>query len=138
LVLSNALRVGCGTEKEMTMKWILVIFWLIGSFHVRAVSMENEVFALEAGEIRFKLGQITASDQVIIRVKSSQAIQSLTSNTQVGLSQLVQLNRSVQIMLGQGWQLTGQVHTILFDRGFAIIAAQSLLLVNRPLLAAKI
>jgi len=120
------------------MKWILVIFWLIGSFHVRAVSMENEVFALEAGEIRFKLGQITASDQVIIRVKSSQAIQSLTSNTQVGLSQLVQLNRSVQIMLGQGWQLTGQVHTILFDRGFAIIAAQSLLLVNRPLLAAKI
>jgi|GEM_PF-3258778 len=112
------------------MKWIVLLGCLLISVESAAVSMENTVFALQASQIRLKIGKITATDHVILRIKPSRAVQLLTAKTQAGLSTPIQINRVMKIKLAKGWLLQGQIQTILLEHGCAVIAARALYLTN--------
>jgi hypothetical protein len=108
------------------MKWIITIFLFAITSQVRAVAIDNEIFSLEANEIRFKLGEITATNQVVVRIKSHQVLRLLYSDTKSERAEPISVNRPVSIPLDQGWMLQGQVHTISIEGAVAIIAAQKL------------
>lgn len=115
------------------MKWMILICLLALNPPANAASMENKVFSLEAGEIRFKQGQITAKRRVIIRIKSPQVIQLLASKNNVALSDLARADRSIQITLSDGWVLQGRIKAIFVDDGSAVLEADELVLQSRPL-----
>ncbi|NRA53658.1 MAG: hypothetical protein HRU23_05895 [Gammaproteobacteria bacterium] len=112
------------------MKWIVLLGCLLTSIEIAAVSMENNVFALQASQIRLKIGKITAIDQVTLRIKPSRAVQLLTPKAQAGLSTPIQINSPIKIKLAQGWLLQGQIQTILLEHGCAILEARALTLTN--------
>jgi len=120
------------------MKWMTLICLLALSTQANAVSMENKVFALEADEIRFRLGEVTAKRQVIIRIKSPQDIQFLASKTNVALSSLASADRSIEISLAGGWVLQGRIKAIFVDGGSAILEADEIFLQSRQLLVNEI
>ncbi|NRA84950.1 MAG: hypothetical protein HRU22_14625 [Gammaproteobacteria bacterium] len=120
------------------MKWILLFCSLILTSQVNAVSMENNIFALSAGEIRYKLGQVTAKNQVTIRIKSPQVIDFLASKTNVALSNLSRADRVIEISLSEGWILQGRINSISVADGSAILEADELFLEQQQLLTTKI
>jgi len=100
-----------------------------------AVSMENKVFAIDAEEIHFMPGKITAKRQVILRIKSLEAVRELANRNNVSLSQLTQDNHSIHISLADGWELKGRVLAVAVDGETAIIEADELLLQSNQLVA---
>jgi|GEM_PF-3308202 len=115
-------------------KFLLFIL-LIFTAGVNAVSMENQVFAIDAEEIHFKPGEITAKRQVILRIKSLETVAELASRNNISLSQLTQNNHSIHIALAGGWQLKGRVLAIAVDGETAVIEANELLLQSNQLVA---
>lgn len=117
------------------MKWIIYILLFSLSASVQAVSMENETFALQADEIRFKLGQVTAKRQVTIRLKSPLVIQ-LLMNT-VNRERLNNENtpRMVEIDLSGGWKLQGRIHSMVIEEGVVKLESDELSLRSSKLLA---
>ena len=120
------------------MKWMILICLLALTTQANAVSMENKVFSLEADEIRFKLGEVTAKRQVILRIKSPQVIQVLASKTNIALSDLANADRTIEITLADGWVLQGRINAIFVDDGSAVLEADELFLQSRPLLVNEI
>lgn len=119
------------------MKWIILICLLVLHAQASAVSMENKVFTLEADEIRFKLGAITAKRQVTIRIKAPQVIELLASKTNVALSDLASTDRAIEMVLSEGWVLQGRINAIFVDGGSAVLEADELFLQSRQLFASE-
>lgn len=116
----------------------LLITLLMFTASVNAVSMENNTFAIDAEEIHFKPGEITAKRHVILRIKSLETVTELASRNNIALSQLAANNHSIHISLADGWQLKGRVLAIAVDGETAIIEANELLLHSNQLVAHKL
>ena len=116
------------------MKWIIYILFLALSFQVNAVSMENELFSLQADEIRFKLGELTAKRQVTIRLKSPLMIKLLMDSIKTNQSTSPQNYRMMEIDLSNGWILQGRINSIVVEKGVAVLEADELFLQSRQLL----
>jgi len=113
-------------------KFLLIVL-LVFTAGVNAVSMENKIFAIDAEEIHFKPGEITAKRQVVLRIKSLEAVTELASRNNIALSQLAQNSHSIHISLADGWELKGRVLAISVDGETAIIEANELLLHSNQL-----
>ncbi len=118
-------------------KFLLIIVLLFAA-GANAVSMENKTFAIDAEEIHFKPGEITAKRNVILRIKSLETVTELASRNNVALSQLATNNHSIHISLADGWELKGRVLAIAVDGETAIIEANKLLLQSKQLVAKKL
>jgi len=116
----------------------LLITLILFAGSVNAVSMENNVFSIDAEEIHFMPGKITAKRQVILRIKSLETVRELASRNNISLSQLTQDNRSIHIALADGWELKGRVLAISVDGETAIIEADELLLNSNQLVAKQL
>jgi len=112
---------------------VLLIVLMLFSHAVGAVSMENSVFSLEAKQINFKVGEITAKDNVFLRIKSLDDVSKLASKSNVALSQLTQ-QRMLNITLADGWMLKGRILAISIDGETAIIESDELYLVSEQLI----
>lgn len=119
-------------------KFLLIVLLIFTTASVNAVSMENKVFAIDAEEIHFKPGEITAKRQVTLRIKSVETVNDLASRNNVALSQLAQNNHSIHISLADGWELKGRVLAIAVDGETAIIEANELLLHSNQLVAKQL
>jgi len=112
----------------------LLFALLIFTTSVNAVSMENKVFAIDAQEIHFKPGEITAKRQVILTIKSLDTISELANRNNIALSQLTEKNQAIHISLADGWELKGRLIAISVDGESAIIESDELLLQSNQLI----
>ena len=114
---------------------VLLIVLSLFSVCVNAVSMENSVFILDAKQINFKVGEITAKDNVSLRIKSVGDISNLTRKSNIALSQLTQSKTVLNIHLSQGWTMRGRILAITIDGESAFIESDALYLVSEKLVA---
>jgi hypothetical protein len=121
-------------SKELLMDKVLLIVLSLFSVTASAVSMENSVFSLEAKQINFKVGEITAKENVMLRIKSLSDVSKLANKSNVALSQLTQQQRMLNITLSDGWTMKGRILAISIDGETAIIESDELYLVSEQLL----
>lgn len=121
-----------------TMYKVLLIILSLFSVTASAVSMENSVFSLEAKQINFKVGEITAKENVMLRIKSRSDMSKLFSQSNVALSELTQQQRVLNIKLSDGWTMKGRILAISIDGETAIIESDELYLVSDQLLAKQL
>lgn len=114
---------------------VLLIVLSLFSAAASAVSMENSVFALDAKQINFKLGEITARENVLLRIKSIGDVSKLASKSNVALSQLTRQQSVLNIALSDGWTMRGRILAISIDGESAIIESDELYLVSEQLVA---
>lgn len=117
---------------------VLLIILSLFSVTASAVSMENSVFSLEAKQINFKVGEITAKENVMLRIKSRSDMSKLFSQSNVALSELTQQQRVLNIKLSDGWTMKGRILAISIDGETAIIESDELYLVSDQLLAKQL
>ncbi|MGB1297361.1 MAG: hypothetical protein ACPG8A_03755 [Psychrobium sp.] len=117
---------------------VLLFVFALFSATANAVSMENDVFSLNANQINFKVGEITAKENVQLRIKSLEDIAKLSSKSNVALSELTQQQRVLNISLADGWTMKGRILAIRIDGEAAIIESDELYLVSEQLLAHKL
>jgi hypothetical protein len=116
---------------------VLLIVLSLFSVNASAVSMENSVFSLEAKQINFKVGEITAKENVMLRIKSLSDVSKLVSKSNVALSELTQ-QRVLNITLSDGWTMKGRILAISIDGETAIIESDELYFVSEQLLAQQL
>ncbi|NRA62416.1 MAG: hypothetical protein HRU25_16245 [Psychrobium sp.] len=117
-------------------KFLLFVLLLVCA-NVHAVSLDNSVFTLNAQEIHFKVGEITAKRQVVLRIKSLEAVAQLASKNNIALSQLTQENHTIHIFLADGWALKGCVSAISVDGESAVIESDQLYIYREQLVASQ-
>ncbi len=115
-------------------KVLLIVLSLL-STAASAVSMENSVFSLDANQIHFKVGEITAKDNVYLRIKSIDDVAKLARKSNVALSELTQQQRVLNISLSEGWTMKGRILAIKIDGEVAVIESNELYLVSEQLIA---
>lgn len=116
---------------------VLLIILSLFSVTASAVSMENSVFSLEAKQINFKVGEITAKENVMLRIKSLDDVSKLASKSNVALSKLTQ-EHILNITLSDGWTMKGRILAISIDGETAIIESDELYLVSEQLLVQQL
>lgn len=117
---------------------VLLVIFLLFSTTVNAVSMENRIFSLNAKQIHYKAGEITATKNVFLRIKSFDDIYKLTKKSNVALSQMTKYDDILNIKLSDGWTMKGKVLAISINGETAVIESNQLLLTNRPLITQKL
>jgi len=116
---------------------VLLIVFVLFSHTVGAVSMENSVFSIEAKQINFKVGEITATENVMLRIKSLDDVSRLANQSNVALSQLTQ-QRVLNITLSNGWTMKGRILAISIDGETAVIESDELYLVSDQLIVQQL
>lgn len=72
-----------------------------------AVTLENESFHLEAGQIRFKPGNIEASQQVVMIIKDSRQLKKLEPAGHFSIIAFTVKPPQKSVYLLDGWRLEG-------------------------------
>lgn len=117
---------------------VLLVLLSLFSLSAGAVTMENSVFALDANQINFKVGEITAKDNVSLRIKSIEDVSRLASKSNIALAELTHQQRILNISLADGWTMRGRILAISIDGEVAVIESDELYLVSEQLLARQL
>jgi len=116
---------------------VLLVIVSLFSITAGAASMENRTFSLDAEQIDFKIGEIKAKDNVILRIKSFDDIFKLTNKSNIALSEITKNKSVFNIELSNGWTMKGRVLAISIDGESALIESDELHLVSTPLMTQR-
>jgi len=116
------------------MNKILLIVLSLFSITASAVSMENNIFSLDAKSINFKPGTIKAKEHVFLRIKSLDDLSKFVGKSNVALSELTQQRGILNLALSDGWIIKGKVLAVSINGNTAIIESDELHLVREQLI----
>ena len=97
-----------------------------------AVTLDNPTFQLQAGQIRFKPGQVFATNSAVLLVKDNSALAEVTPAVRFSLSSLSPHQPQPREFVVGEWRLVGQFAEVSVRGQFTLFVAEQLEMSMEP------